>query len=177
VSNNDTLVQPAASILAHSSYCTVSIKSFFVQSPFQKYRGHISESIIHVITRAIKRRALYPFEEAWQIAQGHGFESKQELIDYDCAGAYQLPKNPDKVWSEEWTSWDDFLGISLDFEQGRQFLRALKLKSQDEYLKLIESKSIKDVELASRLQYWPDLKHKQEWTCLDDWLGLTAATK
>ena len=78
------------------------------------------------------------------------------------------------MWSQDWTSWDDFLGIPLDFEQGRQVARTLKLKSQEEYLKLIESKTIRDDELASRLPYRPDLKHKQEWKSWDDWLGIKA---
>lgn len=152
-------------------------KSFVVQSPFSRISRVFPSPLFMSSHDQSQRRALYPFEDARQIARGHGFESKQEFIEYDCAGAYQLPKNPDKVWSEEWTSWDDFLGIPLDFEQGRQVARALKLTSQDEYLKLIESKSIKDDELASRLPYRPDLKHKQEWISWGDWLGLTAATK
>jgi len=114
---------------------------------------------------------LYPFEEARKIARGHGFESKQEFLEYDCAGAYQLPKNADEVWSEDWTSWDDFLGVPLSFEQGREVARTLQLASQEEYLKLIESKTIKDSELASRLPYRPDLKYKQEWQSWEDWLG------
>jgi hypothetical protein len=122
-----------------------------------------------------KTRVLYPFDEARKIARGHGFESKQEFLEYDCAGAYQLPKNADEVWSDHWTSWDDFLGIPLDFEQGREVARTLKLQSQEEYLKLIENKTIKDDELASRLPYRPDLKHKQDFMSWDDWLGVTTA--
>lgn len=118
-----------------------------------------------------RRRELYPFEEARKIARGHGFDSKQEFLDYECAGAYQLPKNADTVWREQWTSWEDFLGIPLDFEQGRKVARTLELKSQEDYLKLMKSKTIKDDELASRLPYRPDLKYKQEWISWDDWLG------
>lgn len=116
---------------------------------------------------------MYPFQEARKIARGHGFESKQEFLEYDCAGAYQLPKNADEVWREDWTDWDDFLGIPLNFEQGREVARTLQLQSQEEYLKMIESKTISEDEIASRLPYRPDLKHKQEWKSWEDWLGTT----
>ena len=120
-----------------------------------------------------KSARLYSFQEARKIARGHGFESKQEFIEYDCAGAYQLPKNPDQVWNEDWTDWDDFLGTPLSFEQGREVARSLQLQREEEYLKLIESKIIKDSELASRLPYRPDLKYKQEWKGWEDWLGVS----
>ena len=47
---------------------------------------------------ANKPRRLYSFEEARKIARGHGFDSREEFIEYECAGAYQLPKDADKVW-------------------------------------------------------------------------------
>ena len=47
---------------------------------------------------ANKSRRLYSFEEARKIARGHGFDSKEEFIEYECAGAYQLPKDADIVW-------------------------------------------------------------------------------
>ena len=46
----------------------------------------------------LNARRLYSFEEARKIARGHGFDSKEEFIEYECAGAYQLPKDADKVW-------------------------------------------------------------------------------
>jgi hypothetical protein len=122
-------------------------------------------------SRTQKANRLYPFHEARKIARGHGFESKQEFIDYEYAGAYQLPKNPESVWSNDWRGWDDFLGLPLSFEEGRQAARTLHLKSEEEYLKLMESKAIDDNELASRLPYRPDLRYKQEWQGWEDWLG------
>lgn len=66
-----------------------------------------------------KSRRLYSFAEARKIARGHGFSSKQEFLEYDCAGAYQLPKDADVVWQDEWRGWDDFLGVPLTFEEVR----------------------------------------------------------
>jgi hypothetical protein len=53
VSDDDALVRPAAYILAHSSFCTVSIKILCCAKSFFKNIEGVSESIIHVVTRAI----------------------------------------------------------------------------------------------------------------------------
>ena len=50
-------------------------------------------------TKTVSKR-LYSFQEARKIARGHGFDSKDEFIEYECAGAYQLPKDADVVWKE-----------------------------------------------------------------------------
>ena len=57
----------------------------------------------------------YPFQEARKIARGHGFSSKDEFIDYCCPGAYQLPKNPEEVWFDDWNGWvrSGNVGLSL----------------------------------------------------------------
>lgn len=121
-------------------------------------------------TSAQERTRLFPFEEARRIARGHGFSSKEEFVAYSCPGAYQLPKDPDKVWSDEWKGWEDFLGICYQFDEGRTVARSLILPSKEEYLKLFEEKRIKDDDPASRLPYRPDLKYKEEWKGWDDWL-------
>ena len=64
-----------------------------------------------------RSKRLYSFNEARKIARGHGFSSKQEFYDYDCAGAYQLPKDADVVWKDDWRGWDDFLGVPLTFKE------------------------------------------------------------
>lgn len=150
---------------------TLYLSEAFVLLNRSKTARSASLSPFFMSSQQTKRRALYPFAEARKIARGHGFESKQEFIDYDCAGAYQLPKNADEVWRDEWTSWEDFLGIPLSWEQGRQVARTLQLASQEEYLKLFESKKISDDDIASRLPYRPDLKYKREWQGWDDFLG------
>ena len=47
-----------------------------------------------------KSRRLFSFEEARRIARGHGFDSKEEFLEYTCPGAYQIPKDADVVWKE-----------------------------------------------------------------------------
>ena len=122
-----------------------------------------------------KRRALYSFDEARKIARGHGFSSLQEFLDYDCAGAYQVPKNADEVWSEDFTTWEDFLGIILEFEEAREVARKTaserNISTQKEYMRVMESKTIEDGDIASRLPYRPDLKYKTRgWISWEDFL-------
>jgi hypothetical protein len=118
-----------------------------------------------------KKKKLYSFSEARKLARGHGFSSKQEFIDYDCPGAYQLPKNPEEVWAEDWKGWDDFLGICLSFDEGRKVARGLKIDTETAYLTLHKEKRFSEDDLASRLPYRPDLKYKDEWISWEDFLN------
>lgn len=45
-------------------------------------------------------KRLFTFDEARKIARGHGFDSKEEFIEYTCPGAYQIPKDADVVWAD-----------------------------------------------------------------------------
>lgn len=47
-----------------------------------------------------KSKRLFTFDEARKIARGHGFDSKEEFIEYTCPGAYQIPKDADVVWAD-----------------------------------------------------------------------------
>ena len=119
------------------------------------------------------KSSIFSFQEARRVARGHGFDSKEEYIEYSCPGAYQLPKNPEEVWQDDWKGWDDFLGITYDnFQQARDIARSLSLKSEEEYLKIFKEKKLDDNDPAIRLPYRPDLRYKFEWQNWDDWLGL-----
>jgi hypothetical protein len=90
--------------------------------------------------------SIYSFQEARRIARGHGFDSQDEYIDYSCPGAYQLPKNPQEIFQNEWKGWDDFLGITYaNFEEARDVARTLKQTSKEDYLNLFQDKRIDDL--------------------------------
>ena len=127
-----------------------------------------------------KKRSMYSFSEARKIARGHGFGSQQEFLDYACPGAYQLPKNANEVWNEDWTSWKDFLGVPLEFDEAREVARervgpssetVWKVSTEAEYKELMEQKVIGEGDIASRLPYRPDLKYKTNgWVSWEDFL-------
>ena len=91
-------------------------------------------------------------------------------MEYNCPGAYQLPKNPDEVWEDKWNGWRDFLGICWGFEEGRSIARSLEVNFMESYLQLFDEKKFNESDPASLLPYRPDLQYKKEWQGWDDWL-------
>ena len=119
------------------------------------------------------KKSICSFTEARRIARGQGFEHKEEYTEYSCPGAYQLSKDPDKVWSQEWNGWDDFLGIPYqNFEHAQTIAESLGIRSQEEWLRLFEQKKFDDDEPAVRLPYRPDLYYKLEWNGWEEWLNI-----
>jgi len=119
------------------------------------------------------------------MARSYGFSNPQEFLEYDCPGAYQLPKNPQEVWADEWNGWDDFLGIPWEWSMARQMIREhlSVIRNQDEYSALF-LRNNKDVQadttdedaalnaIISRLPFRPDLFYKDEWQGWEDFLGI-----
>lgn len=126
-----------------------------------------------------KKKKLYSFEEARRIARGHGFSSVEEFLAYDCPGVYQVPKNCPELYPQEWQSWEDFLGLALDFETACKHVSSLGWKSKEEYWRWMESDArgkkggVEDEShWMYRLPYRPDLYYKDSWISWDQFLGL-----
>ena len=66
------------------------------------------------------------------------FPARQEFLEYGCAGAYSLPKNPEVMYKDSWQGWDDFLGVMRSFEEARGLSRGLGLKSEEEWEALLD---------------------------------------
>jgi hypothetical protein len=123
----------------------------------------------------MKKKKLYSFAEARRMARGHGFSSYEEFVEYTCPGVYQIPKQADQIWKNEWTSWDDFLGIPWPFDEGRRVARQLNLSSMEEYLQFMNEKKLDDDDdhPAHRLPFRPDLHYRDDqWKGWEDWLYL-----
>ena len=137
------------------------------------HRTRLKMSSNHNSCEKKKLIRLYPYQEARKIARQYGFGTRDEFIEYECAGAYQLPKNPEEVWEEDWTGWDDFLGVTLSFEEALPVSRALGFQTEEEYLACFAKRAIEidDESLASRLPYKPNLFYKTEWKGWDHYLG------
>ena len=122
--------------------------------------------------RKIGSKRIYNFREARKIARSLGFHSRDEFVEYECAGSYQLPKNVDELYAAEWKGWDDFLGVPLPFEEARTIARGYGFQNKEDYLKLKEQEANKcdDDDDILRLPYRPDLFY-QQWINWEDWLG------
>ena len=130
----------------------------------------------HSCTNKKRSTTIYTFQEARRMARGHGFDSKEEFLDYDCPGAYQVPKDAESLYATEWKGWDDFLGIVYrDFEKARQVAQDLSLTTMEDYLAIfakLKATTHDDDHPALRLPYRPDKKYASHWKGWDDWLGV-----
>eukprot|EP00977_Amphora_coffeiformis_P019166 scaffold6961_cov227-Amphora_coffeaeformis.AAC.2 len=138
-------------------------------------------------------RRIYTFTEARRMARTYGFTTRQEFLDYECPGAYKVPKDPHVIWAEEWKGWDDFLGVPLGYQDGKAVARELakrwNLQTEEDYLTLMANRGcdasaapapvktnlpqISDDDLAMRLPYRPDLYYKNDgWNTWEEWLGV-----
>ena len=129
------------------------------------------------------------------MARAMGMSSRAEWDEYDCPGAYRLPKDPDCVWVAEWQGWEDWLGVTLPFGEARAVVRQLGLSSEREYAELLAAGAVLErtdpaawkgghalqvrqaagggveVEVdTGRLPARPELKYP-EWKGWGDWLG------
>mmetsp|Transcript_16885 Transcript_16885/g.24602 ORF Transcript_16885/g.24602 Transcript_16885/m.24602 type:complete len:120 (-) Transcript_16885:247-606(-) len=117
-------------------------------------------------------KKIYTFEEARRIARKHGFHSSTEFLEYECPGAYGLPKNVEDIYAPEWRGWEDFLGVPPQFEDGRTSLRHLALNTMEEYRGFVKCQRGKEDELVSRLPDRPELYYKTLWRGWDHWLSV-----
>jgi len=128
---------------------------------------------------AVKARRLYSWTDARRKARTYGFTSRQEFVDYECAGSYQLPKNADEVWADEFTDWEDFLGVPpRNLEEARAVARTMArdmgVRTEEAYLEMKKEggDAISEDDAASRLPLRPDLYYKADWISWDDFLGI-----
>jgi hypothetical protein len=102
-----------------------------------------------------------------------------EFLTYDCPGVYQVPKNAPVLYPSEWTTWEDFLGLTLDFETACSKVSSLGWKSKEEYRKHMET--LENGKKAGfedeshwvyRLPYQPDLYYQSQWISWEHFLGI-----
>lgn len=87
-----------------------------------------------------------------------------------------LPRNPSKTYKNKgWISWGDYLGTGyihgkykdyLPFEEARNFIRNLNLKSTSDWYDYSKS-GIRPDNIPSH----PHIIYKDEWISIGDWLG------
>ena len=115
------------------------------------------------------------FEKARDHVRGLGLKSKKEWNEWSKSGdrPLDIPSSPDQFYKDEgWLSWGDFLGYRpagewRDFEEARDYVRGLGLKSKKEWQELSKSGD-RPLDIPSR----PDRDYKGEgWLSWGDFLG------
>lgn len=161
-------------------------------APHMRYKneGWISwGDFLGTNTIADNLKSFKSFEEARVFARKLGLKSSTEWRKYvkrklqnHCIKPNDIPSSPDKVYEEKgWTNWGDFLGTSnvasflqkyRDFQNARDFVRTLNLKSTKEWFLYTKGKirnldkKPKDKPTNPRAVY-----KNQGWVSMGDWLG------
>lgn len=126
----------------------------------------------------LRRERFWRYRRARAYVRALGLNSVEAFHEYvnSKVRSKYIPKNPERYY-KEWAGWEDFLGESAkpkpeqptyrSFEEAREYVHSLKLKSTHEWLKLRNSGKLpKDIPALPQNEYdgW--------WVSFDDWLGL-----
>jgi hypothetical protein len=127
-----------------------------------------------------RNKQFISFEEAKEIIKKLNLKNRKDYEKYQSDMIEKLnnatvPTNPNVVYSSSWKSWNDFLGIEpnefLPFEEARNFVRSLNLKSVRDWEKYRKQK-------PDNIPSLPSSYYKEKWINWGDWLGTNnVATK
>ena len=120
------------------------------------------------------RAKFRPFQEAREFVRSQKLKNRREWDRYRKPGKLprDIPQNSSKMYTAEWKSLDDWLGIELQemkfkpFVKARDFVRSLKLKNDVEWKQYCESGSFLD-----DIPKNPKKTYKKEWKGIGDWIG------
>jgi len=124
-------------------------------------------------------REYRPFEEAREFVHNLNLKGEKEWRDYRKSGnkPEDIPSNPNQTYKQDgWKTWGDWLGNGIvashlreyrPFEEAREFVHNLNLKSQKEWRDYTKSRQ-KPKDIPAN----PEGTYKQEgWKGYGDWLG------
>jgi hypothetical protein len=117
------------------------------------------------------------FEEARDCVRGLGLQSATEWRKYLESGdkPRDIPANPSTVYADDWLGWGDWLGtgriadqkkVWRDFEDAREFVRSLGIKSKAEW-----NEYSKSGEKPDDIPKSPQAVYRDRWRGYGDWLG------
>jgi hypothetical protein len=114
-----------------------------------------------------------PFEKAREFARSLGLKSGDEWNQWSKSKRPpNIPGSPWLVYKKEWLSIGDWLGTKpgfngeyLSFEEAREIVRAVGLKSRDEWNQWSKSKR------PPNIPGNPHKIYKKQWVSFGDWMG------
>ena len=116
-----------------------------------------------------------PFEEAREYVRTLGFTGQKEWRNYTKSKNRnpKVPADPRNAYKDKWLSLGDWIGTTpgwdgswMDFKIAREFVRALKLKTQKEWYAFSKS-DMKPINIPAN----PQSVYKEEWKDIGDWIG------
>jgi putative methyltransferase/type III restriction/modification enzyme restriction subunit/helicase-like protein/integrase-like protein len=117
------------------------------------------------------------FLQARDFVRSLKLKNKEDWSNYRKLGKIprDIPGTPNKIYSE-WNGWGDWLGTGrianqnrefLSFNDAREYVRSLNLKSSEEWSDYSKFKRPRDIPST------PDRYYEDEWRGWGDWLGTT----
>ncbi len=126
------------------------------------------------------------FEDAKEFIQDQQVQSRQQFLDWhDENKPKALSKYPQRVYTDEWNGWNDFLGTNNEFNKTRRNWRTLeeailwvhKLNlsgGKDAWLKWVKENTS---DLPEDIPKRPDITYKKDWMSWKHWIGDAVAEK
>jgi hypothetical protein len=110
----------------------------------------------------VQRLSLQSEAEWWEWVQDNkpGITSRFEWL---------LPDEPQAAY-DEWVSWEDWLGRPLGYEEAREVVSGLGVRSQQQWWAFTREQADELIEL--RVPSRPHLYYANEWRGYDHWLSL-----
>ena len=120
---------------------------------------------------------LIPWKTARAAVQRLGFKEQDEWEEWVMDNKpgitsrhhWLMPDEPDVAYVE-WAGWDDWLGVPLGYNEAREVVKKLGVKSQEMWWAY--SREHADELLSLRVPSRPHLHYKGDWKGYDRWLSL-----
>ena len=118
---------------------------------------------------------LLSYEDAKQYVHKLKLKSSKDWIEYCKSGnkPKDIPHSPYRTYKTSWKSWSDWLGTVTPreipwrpFEEAREFVHRLALKTRDEW-----SDYCKSGKKPQDIPNNPNQTYKMNWKGIGDWLG------
>lgn len=123
-----------------------------------------------------------PFEEAREYARLLGLNTQKEWLAFVRGEISDLPpkpndipENPSKIYPKFWKCYDDWIrrpSSWRSFEDAREYVRSLKLKSRAAWRRFIKGKLPSLGTKPNDIPDFPGSVYKPQWRGFDDWLGV-----
>lgn len=123
-------------------------------------------------------RRLIPYEHARKSVMKLGLRSKEEWDEYVADGKKShgpyLPSRPDEMYSDDWESWEEFLGLMRPYEDARNLVQhVLRLKTNEEYSNFVKDDPKRAEGL--RIPAKPDVVYEGKgWSGFDAFFGTSS---
>ncbi len=114
-------------------------------------------------------RRVLEFEPARKFVWFLALRSKEEYEDWaynNRRGAVFIPREPEEAYADAWRGWEDWLGLTVDFETARAWARGQGFESQKDWW-------ARTSQLPHRIPERPGFYYRgRGWKGYADFLGL-----